>query len=257
MSQTPPLFSIITVCYNAEGCIEPTLDSVDAQTCHLYEHLIIDGASKDGTLQIVARHDNPLRRVESERDRGIYDAMNKGLGMARGEYVIFLNAGDAFHSPNVLQALADAAMNHDFPGVLYGNTVLVDAERRVLGNRHLTPPERLDSKSFAQGMLVCHQAFVPLRRITAPYDLRYRLSADYDWCIRCLQHSRHNCFVNQVLIDYLYEGASTANRRRSLLERFRIMCHYYGTVPTVLRHLGFIPRFINDRIRMSRSTKSN
>lgn len=253
MKSTPPLFSIITVCYNAEGCIAPTLESVDAQTCKLYEHIIIDGLSKDSTLAIVEQHSNPLRKVVSERDKGIYDAMNKGLGRACGEYVIFLNAGDAFHSPDVLQMLADAAMSHDFPGILYGNTVLVDSERRMLGDRHLTPPDRLDYKSFANGMLVCHQAFVPLRRITGLYDTRYRLSADYDWCIRCLQHSRRNCFVREVLIDYLYEGASTANRRRSLAERFKIMCRYYGTLPTVWRHIGFIPRFVKDRIRMKRS----
>lgn len=247
-----PLFSIITVCYNAADCILPTVDSVDSQTCTLYEHLIVDGASRDNTLQLLAERPNPRRIVSSEPDKGIYDAMNKGLGMARGEYVIFLNAGDAFHSPNVLQTLADTAMDRDFPGVMYGRTVLVDSERRYLGNRHLEPPERLDVNSFREGMLVCHQAFVPLRRITGHYDLRYRLSADYDWCIRCLQHSRHNVFVNQVLIDYLYEGATTANRRRSLTERFKIMSHYYGLTPTVLRHLKFLPRFIKDRRRMAK-----
>ena len=173
-----PMFSIITVCFNAGSTIRPTLESVDAQTCRLYEHIIVDGASKDDTLAIAAAHSNPLRRVVSEPDRGIYDAMNKGLGMATGEYVIFLNAGDSFHSGDVLQKLADAAMNHDFPGVIYGQTDLVDDSRQRLGERHLRAPEVLTYRSFAHGMLVCHQAFVALRRITAPFDLRYRFSAD-------------------------------------------------------------------------------
>ena len=84
-------------------------------------------------------------------------------------------------------------------------------------------------------MLVCHQAFVALRRLTDQYDLRYRFSADYDWCIRVLQHSRNNVLFPDVMVDYLNEGATTSNHRKSLMERFRIMCYYYGTVPTVLR----------------------
>lgn len=239
-----PLFSIITVCYNAGKTISPTIESVRQQTCRLYEHIVVDGASKDDTLALLEGSPDPLRRMVSEPDHGIYDAMNKGLGMARGEYVIFLNAGDSFHSRDVLQRLADTAMNHDFPGVMYGQTDLVDSNRRRVGERHLRAPEELTYRSFANGMLVCHQAFVALRRITAPFDLRYRFSADYDWCIRCLQHSRRNCYIDAVLVDYLNEGATTANHRRSLIERFRIMSHYYGFWPTLLRHFSFIPRYL-------------
>lgn len=246
------LFSIITVCYNAHDTILPTIRSIDSQGCRLYEHLVIDGASKDDTLQLIAAHPNDRRRIVSEPDNGIYDAMNKGLDMARGEYVIFLNAGDAFHSDNVLQTLADTAMEYDFPGIMYGQTLLVDGDRHPLGPRHLTAPAQLDYKSFARGMLVCHQAFVALRRLTGHYDLRYRFSADYDWCIRCLQHSRHNQYIDRTLVDYLYEGATTANRRKSLMERFRIMSHYYGFWPTAGRHLSFIPRFL----RFSKRIKS-
>ncbi len=93
-------------------------------------------------------------------------------------------------------------------------------------------------------MVVCHQAFVALRKLAPLYDLRYRLSADYDWCIQCLQHSRKNVLVPEVLIDYLDEGVTTANHKASLKERFRIMCFYYGTIPTVIRHLGFLPRYL-------------
>ena len=101
-------------------------------------------------------------------------------------------------------------------------------------------------------MLVCHQSFVALRRIASPYNLKYRFSADYDWCIGCLQHSRHNVgLIDTVFTDYLDEGATTRNRRASLIERFRIMCFYYGTLPTVLRHFGFafraLARHLTDR----------
>ncbi|MDE7024441.1 MAG: glycosyltransferase [Paramuribaculum sp.] len=239
-----PLFSIITVCYNASTTIIRTMQSVAGQSCCDYEHLIVDGASSDDTLRIVNAMASERTKVLSEPDNGIYDAMNKGINMASGKYLIFLNAGDAFHTVDTLQHIAEAAVKHDFPGVLYGQTDIVDAEGKRIGARHLTAPEHLSYESFAQGMLVCHQAFVVLARIAVPYDLRYRFSADYEWCIRCLQHSRHNQYLPEVLIDYLSEGVTTANRRRSLMERFHIMCHYYGTFPTLVRHLKFLLRFM-------------
>lgn len=243
-----PLFSIITVTYNAAGTLPATLSSVAGQTCRLFEYIVIDGASTDSTEELVNGSGIPGLRFHSGPDKGIYDAMNKGLGDARGEYVIFLNAGDTFHSRNTLQQVADAIMENDFPGIVYGQTDIVTGPERVrLGGRHLRAPEHLTLESFAQGMVVCHQAFVVLRRITSLFDLRYRFSADYDWCIRCLQHSRHNVYLPGVMIDYLDEGATTRNRRKSLFERFKIMCYYYGTLPTVMRHLRFLARYSRRR----------
>lgn len=250
-----PLFSIITVCYNASDAIAVTMRSVAQQSCRDYEHLIVDGASRDNTLQVARSLATGCTRITSEPDRGIYDAMNKGMDRASGKYLIFLNAGDAFHSPDTLQHIADAVMQNDFPGIVYGQTDLVDARGCYLGPRHLTAPPSLSYKSFAHGMVVCHQAFVVLARIAMPYNTRYRYSADFEWCIRCLQHSRKNVYLPETLIDYLSEGATTAHRGRSLWERFRIMCRYYGTLPTVARHLGFLPRFLNHR-RAMRSSAS-
>lgn len=246
-SPTAPLFSIITVTYNAASTLPRTLESVKQQTCRLFEHLIIDGMSTDETLKLAENAAIKEMTIHSGKDSGIYDAMNKGLGIARGEYVIFLNAGDAFHSPDTLQRIADTIMANDFPGIVYGQTDIVDDGGNRLGDRHLRAPEELTLDSFRDGMVVCHQAFIALRRITAPYDLKYRFSADYDWCIRCLQHSRHNIYIDDVLIDYLNEGTTTRNHRRSLRERFRIMCYYYGTLSTIKKHLSFIPRYMRRR----------
>lgn len=242
-----PLFSIITVTYNAEATLPRTLASVKAQTCRLFEYLVVDGKSTDATLQLASDAAIPEMKIHSGRDKGIYDAMNKGLGMAEGEYVIFLNAGDAFHSPDTLQRIADAIMADDFPGIVYGQTDIVDITGKRLGERHLRAPRKLTLDSFRDGMVVCHQAFVVLRRITSPYNIDYKLSADYDWCIRCLQHSRRNVYIDDVLIDYLNEGTTTRNHRRSLRERFRIMCYYYGTFSTIKKHLSFIPRYLRRR----------
>lgn len=248
-----PLFSIITVCYNAADTIAVTMQSVALQTCRDYEHIIVDGASKDSTLQIARSLATSCTRIVSEPDRGIYDAMNKGMDRACGKYLIFLNAGDAFHAPDTLAVIAGAIMKNHFPGVLYGQTDIVDAEGRYLGPRHLIAPPKLSYKSFAQGMVVCHQAFIVLARIAMPYNTRYRYSADFEWCIRCLQHSRKNIYIPHTLINYLCEGATTSHRGRSLWERFRIMCRYYGTIPTVARHLRFIPRFLSNRRAMRSS----
>lgn len=239
-----PLFSIITVCYNAKGTIGRTIDSVDCQTCTDYEHLIIDGASSDGTVALAKAKASALRRIISEPDKGIYDAMNKGIGASDGKYLIFLNAGDKFHSRDTLAAIAQAIADNDSPGIVYGQTAIVDNDGKYLGPRHLTAPDDLTLKSFADGMLVCHQAFVALRRIAGFYNTRYRFSADYDWCIGCLQHSRKNVgLTDTVLIDYLSEGVTTANHRASLAERFRIMTYYYGFFPTLIRHIGFFVRW--------------
>ncbi len=239
------LFTIITCTYNAADTLERTLRSVDEQTFGDYEHLVVDGASTDATAAIAAAHPSELRTFVSEPDRGLYDAMNKGIGMAGGRYLIFLNAGDKFHGPDTLQRLADAACANNMPGVLYGQTVLVDNEGGNPRPRHLTAPEQLTLQSFANGMVVCHQAFVALRRLVGFYDLRYRFSADYDWCIRCLQHSRKNVYLgDEPLIDYLDEGLTTRNRRASLRERFSIMAYYYGRLPTALRHVRFLVRHL-------------
>lgn len=244
MPDPQPLFTIITVTYNAATTLPPTLESVKAQTYPgPVEHLVIDGASTDGTPQIAREQGLEGICVVSEPDRGLYDAMNKGIDRARGRYLIFLNAGDTFHAPDVLSRYAEAIrLNHD-PGIVYGQTVLVDSSRRYAGPRHLTAPRRLTYRSFADGMTVCHQAMAVLRRIAPLYDLRYRFSADYEWVIRCLQHSRSNIYLGDIpVVDYLNEGVTTRNKFRSLRERFRIMCHYYGIVPTSLRHIRFATR---------------
>ena len=244
-SDTMPLFSIITVCYNAPSTIERTALSVASQSFNDYEHLIIDGKSKDNTLDLLnSAIGNEKRIVHSERDSGIYDAMNKSLAHANGKYLIFLNAGDKFHTQNSLKQIADS-INNTNPAIVYGQTILVGNNGEYIAPRHLTAPPTLETKDFAKGMLVCHQAFIVKKDIAPEYNLKYKFSADYDWCIRCLMLSdNNNTYIDDVLIDYLSEGITTANRRRSLIERFKIMSHYFGFFPTLARHFGFISRFM-------------
>lgn len=242
-----PLFSIITVTWNAAAVIEPTIASVQRQTSSDYEMLIIDGASTDGTLDIVRRASIASLRVFSEPDEGLYDAMNKGIARARGRYLIFLNAGDSFANDTVLARLAQLAA--DNPGVIYGQTQLVDEARNVIGKRHLTAPKHLTANSFLNGMVVCHQAFVARRDLVPAYDLQYRLSADYDWCIKVLKQSPANAYAGkEPIISYLADGMTTRHHRASLWERYHIMCHHYGTMRATICHLTFIPRYLKRRL---------
>lgn len=239
-----PTFSIITVTYNAEKVLEDTIQSVIAQTYHHIEYIVIDGDSKDATPNIIERYRSYIHRVVIEPDKGIYDAMNKGLGMATGDYVCFLNAGDTFHEDHSLAKMVQSIRSAELPDILYGETALVDDKRDFIRMRRLSAPEKLTWKSFKQGMLVCHQAFFAKRSLVAPYDLRYRYSSDFDWCIRTMKIAKAIHHTHLTVIDYLEEGITTANRRASLKERFRIMTIHYGWTSTILHHVWFAIRLL-------------
>lgn len=239
-----PLFTIVTVTYNAAHTLGRTLRSVAEQTFGAYEHLVIDGGSNDGTIDMALNSGNPRVSVHTGRDKGIYDAMNIGISLARGEYYIFLNAGDKFHDENVLRDYADLIDANGHPGIVYGQTDIVNDRGEYLGPRHLRAPENLTLRSFAEGMVVCHQAMAVNREVALLYNLKYKHSSDYEWVIICLQHSRKNVYLPRVVVDYLGEGNTTSHHKASLIERFKIMCTYYGTLPTLARHLKFAARYI-------------
>lgn len=239
-----PKFSIITVTYNAGAVLEDTIQSVITQTYRNVEYIIVDGGSKDHTLDIINRYREHIHTLVSEPDKGLYDAMNKGIRLATGDYLCFLNAGDELHEDDTLQQMVHSITGTELPDVLYGETAIVDEEGHFLRMRRLSAPEDLNWKSFKDGMLVCHQAFFPRRELAEPYDLRYRFSADFDWCIRIMKksHTLHNTHL--TLIDYLNEGMTTRNHRASLHERFRIMCRHYGYLSTLARHAWFALRLL-------------
>lgn len=237
-----PTFSIITVTYNAEAVLEDTIQSVISQTYHRVEYIIVDGASKDGTLSIINKYKDRITKIISEPDKGLYDAMNKGIQIATGDYLCFLNAGDSFHEDDTLQQMVHTLMNNEFPDVLYGETELVNKEGHFIRMRRLSAPETLTWKSFKQGMLVCHQAFFAKYSLVEPYDLKYRFSADFDWCIRIMKKAHTLHHTRLTLIDYLEEGMTTQNRKASLKERFYIMCSHYGIISTIGHHIWFVLR---------------
>lgn len=242
MRNKQPRFCIITITFNAEETLERTILSVLEQNYPHKEHIVIDGASKDATLDIIQKYRNQLSQVISEKDSGLYDAMNKGLKMASGDYICFLNAGDKFHSKDTLSSIAQSLSDKDEDmDVLYGETNIVDDEGKFLRARHHRAPDSLSWTSFKKGMLVCHQAFFASTKFKdITYDLRYRYSADYDWCIRILKASRNIHNTHLTLIDYLDGGLTDKKRISSLKERFRIMARYYGLGKTIGHHIKLV-----------------
>ena len=249
------VITYVTITYNAATVLQRTLDSVLRQDYPDIVHIIIDGASTDGTLEMVNDYisqsneaDNGHKvLVTSEPDHGIYDAMNKGLRSIDGDYVCFLNAGDFLPAPDTVSKIV-ASVSQGDPAVLYGDTDIVDGEGRFLHHRRLSPPEQLTWKSFRHGMLVCHQAFYARAdfAIATPYDLRYRYSADVDWCIRIMKAAAKENVpmqnLHMVVANYTEEGQTTFHHRESLLERFRIMTRHYGWLSTLAMHAWFVLR---------------
>lgn len=239
-----PKFSIITVTYNAAKVLEDTIQSIVTQTYKNTEYIIVDGGSTDGTLDIIQKYKEHIHTVVSEPDKGLYDAMNKGIKLATGDYICFLNAGDGLHEDDTLQQMVHSITGTELPDVLYGETEIVDSEGHFLHMRRLSAPEKLTWKSFKKGMLVCHQAFFARRDRVEPYDLQYRFSADFDWCIRIMKKAKvlHNTHL--TIIDYLNEGMTTQNQKASLKERFRIMAKHYGMASTIMYHAWFVLRLL-------------
>lgn len=249
-----PRITVVTITYNAAAVLQRTLDSVLAQSYPNVEHLIIDGASKDETLAMVEQYREESTEkaasheivVRSEPDRGIYDAMNKGLQQATGDFLVFLNAGDTLPATDTLELVMDKAA--EGVGVLYGDTDVVDGNGNFLYHRRLQPPEHLTWRSFRQGMLVCHQAFYVRTEMakTQAYDLRYRFSADVDWCIRVMKEAERRQLqlvnLHAVVANYLEEGTTTKNHKASLRERYLVMQKHYGVVSTFLMHCWFVVR---------------
>ena len=259
--------SIVTITYNAARTLQRTLDSVACQTYTDIEHLIIDGASKDATVAIAERYKAASRHevvIQSEPDKGLYDAMNKGLLKATGDYLVFLNAGDTLYAPDTIETVVRCVQQPpllleraggEAPAVIYGDTAITDAEGNFLHLRTHRPPEQLTWKSFKQGMLVCHQSFYVLTSLARqiPYDLQYRHSADVDWCIRIMREAERQqlALVNThaILANFEEGGDTTQHHRDSLKERFSVMAHHYGLCQTLILHGWFILRAVVRRFR--------
>ena len=238
------ILSIITVTYNAEKYLEPTINSVIGQTFREREYLIIDGNSSDRTMEIVEKHKHNIDQVISEKDSGVYDAMNKGLKMAQGKYVLFLNAGDELSKPTILEEIFQSKADAD---IYYGETNILNKDRQVIGSRsELTSrklPQQLKKRDFLNGQVVSHQSFIPKRSLATPYNLKYKCSADIDWMLQIISRSKKIINVNQPISNYLQGGISDTQLARCWKERLVILLNHFNPLAVLFAHLNFVLRF--------------
>ncbi|MFM6976631.1 MAG: glycosyltransferase family 2 protein [Sphingobacteriaceae bacterium] len=229
-----PRLSVVTVVYNNAPDLERTMLSVLGQTYPNIEYLLIDGGSTDGTLAIIKKYESRLAKWISEKDAGIYDAMNKGLALATGDYVLFMNSGDEIYAPHTVEKVFASA---DAADIYYGETEMFNEAWQSLGRRRHQAPETFNWKSFRFGMNISHQAIYIKRSLVEPYDLHYQLSADIDWIIRAAKKAKKIVRVEGYLAKYLVGGMSKKRHRQSLKERFLIFSKHYGFIPNLFNHL--------------------
>lgn len=240
--------SIITVCYNSAKTIKDTLDSVRNQTHKDVEHIVIDGNSSDASKSVIEQNGSRVSIFKSEPDEGIYDAMNKGLSLATGDIVGCLNADDMLASNETLSLIA-AAMDVRFD-MIYGDLVYVDAKKTDKVIR------RWDSGDFSvtrlrYGWMPPHPTFYVCRTLIQgeKYDLRYRIAADYDFMLRCLNKSPARVrYLPEVLVHMRTGGASNqslkALMRKSQEDLEVIRRNSVGGVLTLAaKNLRKIPQF--------------
>lgn len=240
-----PILSVITVCFNAEKTIERTIQSVLQQTYPAIQYIIVDGASTDGTMNIINNYLDKIAAVISEKDAGLYDGMNKGLKAATGEYVYFLNADDEFFDKTIVEKIFAV---HTGADVYYGEVMFTDKAGKELGVRskvtNQKTPEQLDWKGLQKGMVVSHQAFFVKRKVAAEYDLRYKICSDIDWMIRSLKNSRSIINTHLVFAKFAAGGTSKQRQKLAWRERFFILQRHYGVIKNFCNHGLIILRSI-------------
>ena len=229
-----PKLTVITIVYNNVHDIERTVLSVLNQSYENIEYLLIDGASNDGTLEILKQYEGRIGKLVSERDKGIYDAMNKGLSLATGDYVLFMNSGDEIYSSDTVEKIFATQPDAD---IYYGETEMFDENWTSLGQRRHRTPEHFTWRDFKFGMSISHQAIYIRRALTEPYDLNYQLSSDIDWIIKAAKKAKNIVNVRMYVAKYLVGGMSKKKHRQSLVERFHIFSKHYGLIPTIFNHV--------------------
>jgi glycosyltransferase involved in cell wall biosynthesis len=245
--------SIITVVRNAKELFLQTLESVKNQTYKNIEYIVVDGNSSDGTKQLIEENQEFITTWISEKDKSLYDAMNKGLKLSTGDFVWFLHAGDTIPTPQTLENTINDILKKetDFQKIdfIYGKVKIKHLDNTFTDYHKTAPTEKqlskLGYKNFLEGMVICHQAMLVRREIVPLYDLDFRLAGDIDWSIRLFKEiekrkkTKREVRVKQVEITiahFLAGGISTSQKKKSLQERFKIFQKHIGFVGAVWQH---------------------
>jgi len=244
--------SVITVCYNSELTLSRALQSVVDQDWSNIEHILIDGASRDGSLEIIDRFRSHLVHVVSEPDNGIYDAMNKGLDLASGDIVCFLNADDHYSHQKVLSQVAKQMIDHNLDALMGDVAFFHPHEptriiRRFRSNRFR--PDRL-----AWGWMPAHPALFLRKTVidrVGRFNTNYRIAGDFEFIIRAFtnQALHYRCIL-EVLVHMQTGGVSTSGLRSKILLNREVLkaCHENGLQTNLFKILSKYPRKILEYI---------
>ena len=244
--------SIITVCYNSAKTISDTLQSVREQTYPNIEHIVIDGGSKDNTLEVVAAAGPHVAKLVSEKDNGIFDAMNKGLALATGEIVGFLNSDDVFAHVDVVSEIAQAMVDRSIDAC-YGDLIYVAQDDMNKIVRYWKSREYKQGL-FERGWVPAHPTFYARRKLYQSYgdfDLDLRLAADFDIMLRFFEaHRITSAYIPDVLVKMRLGGASNASysnvlqQNREIAMAFRKYGFSVGLKPFIFKLMSRFLQFI-------------
>jgi len=252
-----PLITVITVVRNGCQLLDKTINNVLNQTYGNIEYIIVDGASTDGTLEIIKRYDGRLAYWISEPDKGLYDAMNKGIDLALGDWINFMNAGDTFYALDTVQRVMQG--NHEDADLVYGHCQMVYENGFSLIWKSLT------TDRLWKGMICRHQSVFTRSAICKKihFDLRYAISADFAFLYSCYNLKKRFFRLDLIVSSITLGGYSDINLVQAFQDNRRIVIRhensikvriYYGyrillfRVKTIIK--WFLPAHLTDRIRM-------
>jgi glycosyltransferase involved in cell wall biosynthesis len=227
--------SIITVVYNSHLHIRETIESVLSQGCSAIEYLVIDGGSTDGTTNIILEYSDQISVFVSEPDNGIYDAMNKGVGLSSGDYVAFLNAGDYYTDRN-LSLIADA-LSSDYPDLLYGDLDYIDDKHIV---KRKWRSGAFSKRKLKQLWIPPHPTVFIKRELffqVGSFDLQYKIASDYDLLLKALLTSQKVQYFEKVLVKMRLGGTSN----KSIINIFKQNMEIFRSFRLALQSLPLIP----------------
>jgi len=218
MEQDPKI-SVITVCRNARHALEKTVESVRGQSYDNIEYIVIDGASTDGSSEYLESLGDKIDILVSEPDRGIYDAMNKGIARASGEWLIFMNAGDTFASDDTLDSIFSTPDDYSEYGIIYGDVIKTGIDG-IPRRKKAEPPHN------SHRMFFCHQSSLIRRSdaLSTPFDTRYSMSADLCQMKTLLKRGVKFKQISLPIAVFDTSGVSNARRSDGLRENITIVC---------------------------------
>jgi len=240
-----PEVSVITVCLNSSKSIEKTIRSVINQTYENLEYIVIDGGSDDGTLEILNSYDTCIDHWISEPDEGIYDAMNKGVELASGDYLIFMNSGDCFNDnyivTRVMEECGKVDRNLDTVSLIYGNALVINEE---LGIGYKKKKERFNIKDFYSGQPICHQAVFFRKNLfneVGIYNKNLKLLGDYEWFIRFFNNKKKYItrFIDIDIVRFQMDGLSIKLFDKAFIERKKIVKQYFPPFHFFIQNLSY------------------